>query len=79
MDSIEKNTNLRDWVPAWCFPFIFWAAKQVGGKVSVRLDWFAGREIERVGLPMTIGKLIDAEGIPLSDHDPITLEFRLGI
>ncbi len=79
MDSIEKNTNLRDWVPAWCFPFIFWAAKQVGGKVSVRLDWFAGRKIERVGLPMTIGKLIDAEGIPLSDHDPITLEFRLGI
>ncbi len=43
IDSIEKNTNLRDWVPEWCFPFIFWAARRVGGKVSARLDWFAGR------------------------------------
>ena len=44
--SIEKNTNLRDWVPAWCFPFIFWAARRVGGTVSARLDWFAGRGVE---------------------------------
>jgi len=34
VSSIEKNTNLRDWVPEWCFPFIFWAAKRVGGRVS---------------------------------------------
>ena len=27
VESIEKNTNLRDWVPEWCFPFIFWAAR----------------------------------------------------
>ncbi|MEP6944742.1 MAG: endonuclease/exonuclease/phosphatase family protein, partial [Acidobacteriota bacterium] len=38
VESIEKNTNLRDWVPEWCFPFIFWAAGRVGGHVSVRLD-----------------------------------------
>ncbi len=42
IESIEKNTNLRDWVPEWCFPFIFWAAGRVGGSVSGRLDWFAG-------------------------------------
>ena len=75
MDSIEKNTNLRDWVPAWCFPFIFWAAKQVGGKVSVRLDWFTGKGIEMVGKPKTIGNLKDANKTPLSDHDAIGLDF----
>ena len=75
MDSIEKNTNLRDWVPAWCFPFIFWAAKQVGGRVSVRLDWFAGKKIKPLGKPHTVGNLKDAKGIPLSDHDAITLDF----
>ena len=77
--SIEKNTNLRDWVPEWCFPFIFWAAGRVGGIVSARLDWFAGKGIEIAPgrPPQTIGSLIDAEGFALSDHDAIALEFIL--
>jgi hypothetical protein len=73
--SIEKNTNLRDWVPAWCFPFIFWAARRVGGTVSGRLDWFAGKDIEVNGKPQTIGDLKDTENVPLSDHDAIALDF----
>ena len=74
--SIEKNTNLRDWVPAWCFPFIFWAARRVGGKVSVRLDWFAGKGLHPAPgtSPHTVGELTDAEGRPLSDHDAITAD-----
>jgi endonuclease/exonuclease/phosphatase family metal-dependent hydrolase len=76
--SVEKNTNLRDWVPEWCFPFIFWAANRVGGRVSARLDWFAGKGIVASGmLPQTIGNLRDAESKPLSDHDAITLDFTL--
>ncbi len=77
IESIEKNTNLRDWVPEWCFPFIFWAARRVGGKVSGRLDWFAGKNIEIAGKPQTIGDLKDANGTPLSDHDAIALDFTL--
>ncbi len=79
VNSIEKNTNLGDWVPAWCFPFIFWAARRVGGKVSGRLDWFAGKGIEIApgAKPKTIGNLVDSTGIPLSDHDVIALDFRL--
>jgi hypothetical protein len=73
--SIEKNTNLRDWVPAWCFPFIFGAARYVGGRVSSRLDWFAGKGIEPKGKPQTISDLSDAGNIPLSDHDAIALDF----
>jgi endonuclease/exonuclease/phosphatase family metal-dependent hydrolase len=79
VESIEKNTNLRDWVPEWCFPFIFWAAGRVGGKVSGRLDWFAGKGIELANgaKPHTVGDLQNAEGVPLSDHDAITLDFSV--
>lgn len=77
IESIEKNTNLRDWVPEWCFPFIFWAARRVGGKVSGRLDWFAGKDIEIKGNPTTIGDLKDDSDTPLSDHDAIGLDFTL--
>lgn len=78
VESIEKNTNLRDWVPEWCFPFIFWAANRVGGSVSGRLDWFAGKGIKPAGKgPKTIGDLVDVNGTPLSDHDAISLDFSL--
>ena len=75
MENAAYNTNLGDWVPRWCFPFIFWAARRVGGRVSARLDWFAGKGIEVKGKPQTVGKLFDAENLPLSDHDAITLDF----
>ena len=75
VENAAYNNNLADWVPRWCFPFIFWAARQVGGRVSGRLDWFAGKGIEVTGKPQTVGDLIDAENVPLSDHDAITLDF----
>jgi endonuclease/exonuclease/phosphatase family metal-dependent hydrolase len=77
--SVEKNTNLRDWVPEWCFPFIFWAANRVGGHVSCRLDWFAGRDIALAAdtKPRTIGNLRNSKSVPLSDHDAIVLDFTL--
>lgn len=76
VESIEKNTNLRDWVPEWCFPFIFWAARRVGGRVSARLDWFAGQGLELAAdtAPLTIAGLVDDEGRPLSDHDAIAVD-----
>lgn len=79
IESIEKNTNLRDWVPEWCFKFIFWAAGRVGGTVSVRLDWFAGQglHIAKGTGPKTIAGLVGSNGTPLSDHDAISLDFEL--
>ena len=79
VDSIEKNTNLRDWVPEWCFKFIFWAANRVGGSVSVRLDWFAakGLKLAEGTRPETIAKLTNEKGDPLSDHDAITVDLVL--
>lgn len=77
MENVAYNTNLRDWVPEWCFPFIFWASRKVGGRFSLRLDWFAGKNIEitKNTKPETVGNLKDDENIALSDHDAITLDF----
>ncbi len=75
MENAAYNTNLSDWVPQWCFPFIFWAARRVGGRVSARLDWFAGKGIRVAGNPQTVGDLTDDDGAALSDHDAITLDF----
>ena len=79
INHISHNANLSDWVPAWCFPVIAWATKKNGGKFSMRLDWFFGRgiDISKSSAPQTIGKLIDSLGMPLSDHDAISLEFVL--
>ena len=77
MENVAYNTNLRDWVPEWCFPFIFWASRKAGGKFSLRLDWFAGKNIELAEgkKPQTVQNLKDENGTPLSDHDAITLDF----
>ncbi len=77
MENAAYNTNLRDWVPEWCFPFIFWASRKAGGKFSLRLDWFAGKNIELAEgtKPQTVQNLKDENGTPLSDHDAITLDF----
>ena len=70
------NTNMGDWIPQWCFWFINWALKKHEGRCSLKLDWFAGKEIKRAHTPQVIGDLRDADGV-LSDHDPIVLDFQL--
>jgi endonuclease/exonuclease/phosphatase family metal-dependent hydrolase len=72
--DIASNTNLGDWVPAWCFPFINWALSRHEGRCSLKLDWFAGRRIRPVSPPRVVSDLSDAEGA-LSDHDAIVLDF----
>jgi hypothetical protein len=79
VDSFEKNTNLGDWVPSWCFPWIRWAMGQVGGRISLKLDWFTGKSIRLAehSKPRVVGNLTDESGSPLSDHDAIVLDFQL--
>ncbi|MDT7542193.1 MAG: hypothetical protein QOE33_2097 [Acidobacteriota bacterium] len=72
--DIAVNSGMRDWVPGWCFPFIDWALSKHGGRCSLKLDWFAGRDITPTSPPRVVGDLRDEEG-PLSDHDPIALDF----
>lgn len=79
VNSLTKNQMLADLIPEWCFAWIFWAMKSVGDTFWLRLDWFAGRGIEPAKdyQPRVVGNLIQANGIPLSDHDAIVLDFTV--
>ncbi|MFN2599442.1 MAG: hypothetical protein ABR563_19910, partial [Pyrinomonadaceae bacterium] len=72
--DIATNTNLGDWVPAWCFPFIRWALAGHSGRCSLKLDWFAGRDIAPTAPPRVVSDLTDDAGA-LSDHDAVVLDF----
>ena len=73
------NTNMGDWIPQWCFPFINWALKKHEGRCSLKLDWFAGKEIKLApnARPQVVGELREG-GVVLSDHDAIVLDFMVG-
>ncbi|MDQ4121561.1 MAG: endonuclease/exonuclease/phosphatase family protein [Acidobacteriota bacterium] len=79
VNSLSKNQMLADLIPDWCFAWIFWAMESVGDSFSLRLDWFAGRDIEPAKdfVPKVVGNLIQPNGIPLSDHDAIVLDFTV--
>jgi hypothetical protein len=52
---------------------IVWAAIVIAGWTGS-----PGRDISaRQTQPQTVGNLRDTEGVPLSDHDAITLDFTL--
>ena len=74
--DIAVNKNMADWVPEWCFYFLQRALEKHQGRASLKLDWFAGKEVvvDPTHRPSVVGDLRDSEG-PLSDHDPIVLDF----
>jgi hypothetical protein len=74
--DLAANTNMRDWVPQWCFWFINRALEPHEGRCSFKLDWFTGRglTVDSKHPPQVIGGLRDEQG-PLSDHDAIVLDF----
>jgi endonuclease/exonuclease/phosphatase family metal-dependent hydrolase len=76
-DDWAAHANLGEWVPQWCFWFINWALAKNEGRCSLKLDWFAGRGVEPLqdSPPRVVGSLRDEDGAPLSDHDPIVLDF----
>ncbi|HEY9281979.1 MAG TPA: endonuclease/exonuclease/phosphatase family protein [Pyrinomonadaceae bacterium] len=78
-DDLAAHANLGEWVPQWCFWFINWALAKNEGRCSLKLDWFAGRGLTAAGdhPPRVVGDLRDDDGGPLSDHDPIVLDFVL--
>lgn len=88
-DDFKKYKILSDWVPQWCFAFIVWALRPYGGKCSLKLDWFASRNLKLVGpndqlthngVSATKPKVImglRSDGNELSDHDPIVVDFVL--
>lgn len=78
VDDLAANGRMADWIPNWCFWFINWALQKNDGRCSMKLDWFAGKRIQALGdsPPRVLGEVHDRRN-PLSDHDPIVLDFSL--
>ena len=76
--DLAANKNMGEWLPQWCFKFIRWALMTRDGRCSFKLDWFAGKGIsaDSNNRPQVICNLHDSDK-PLSDHDPIVLDFAL--
>ncbi|MSS71457.1 MAG: hypothetical protein EXS64_08200 [Candidatus Latescibacteria bacterium] len=74
VQSLALNSNLGDWIPQWCFRFINWSLREHQGRCSFKLDWFSGRGIVPASPPEVVERLCETYG-PLSDHDPIVLDF----
>ena len=78
--DLAANERIADWIPFWCFWFINWALAWNNGKCSAKLDWFAGKNIkpyEGDGPSCRIACEVHNRKQPLSDHDPIILNFSL--
>ena len=76
VDNSVLNQNMAEWLPLWCFWFIRWALKGHQHRCSMKLDWFAARGIRPAPgcSARVVDGLQDSKG-PLSDHDPILLDF----
>ena len=78
VDDLAANNRMGDWVPGWCFWFINWALQKNDGCCSIKLDWFAGKDIAAdETLPPRVVPDVHPEDVMLSDHDPIVLDFVL--
>lgn len=69
--DLAANLNMGEWVPGWCFWFINWALARVGGSCSMKLDWFAGKDVHPLAPAVAI------PGLGVSDHDPIVISVAL--
>lgn len=78
VEDLAANGRMADWIPNWCFWFINWALAKNNGRCSFKLDWFAARGIHPVEShpPRVLMDVHDRRN-PLSDHDPIILDFTL--
>lgn len=77
MHDPRADGSLREWVPDWCFPFIFWSLREHQGRCPFKLDWFATRGV-RPAAPEVLHEPRKAGYIPLSDHDAIAVDIALG-
>ena len=69
----------RDRFPTWILRWINRQIQKGGGKISLKLDWFAGKNlnpIRRQVVPLQEGRDYPAGDRP-SDHHPVALEFDL--
>ena len=75
--DLSQNSGMADWLPQWCFAWIKWALRNHDGKCGLKLDWFAGKDLQAVkDSPEVLTDVLRDYG-RLSDHDPIAVDFTL--
>ena len=72
-DDIKMHKDLREWLPAWCFPFIRWSLRNHDGKCPFKIDWFATRRVQAVN-PVVLHEFREGREMPLSNHDAIGVD-----
>ena len=76
--DLAANGRMADWIPNWCFWFINWALSGNDGRCSFKLDWFAAKGLDPVEAhPARVVTDVNDPSAPLSDHDPIVVDFRV--
>lgn len=79
VDDLKGNYLVKEVVPEWCRKIMETTLRRHGGKVSIKMDWFAGKGIKLASpetgalLPKVIGQLKEGDK-PLSDHDAILVD-----
>lgn len=80
IEDLRTNQLVEEVVPDWCRKIMEDTLRRHGGKVSLKLDWFAGKGIVPAqGTGSLRPKVIPSlkkGGVRLSDHDPILLDFN---
>jgi endonuclease/exonuclease/phosphatase family metal-dependent hydrolase len=76
MRDPRADGSLREWVPDWCFQFIYWSLRNHNGQCPLKLDWFAARGVQTEN-PVILHEPRDGSQIPLSDHDAVGVDISL--
>lgn len=82
VEDILRSHMIREVVPDWCGKIAENTLRKAGGKLSLKLDWFAAKGVELADSstgasePRVIQNL-QYKGDIVSDHDPILLDFKL--
>lgn len=76
VDDLKGNYLVKEVIPEWGRKIMETTLRRHGGKVSIKMDWFAGRGLrpapsETGALPPTVIGQLKENGKPLSDHDAI--------
>lgn len=81
VEDINGNRLVREVVPEWCRRVMVNTLARHGGKVSLKLDWFAGRGLsvatDQGASPPKVIPGLKSGGSRVSDHDPILVDIEI--
>jgi endonuclease/exonuclease/phosphatase family metal-dependent hydrolase len=79
VEDLKTNRMMQEVVPEWCRRIAEATLRRYGGKMSMKLDWFAARglkpgSVDRGALRPQVIPDLKFGNTPLSDHDAIVVD-----